>query len=92
LQRRCFLASYAREVLDAAGYASERAGADIRVASTSGSGAVTPLLRELTGQVPDPVTVRVHEPTLDDVFLGLTGDVPQARPEPATHTRGGKAA
>jgi ABC-2 type transport system ATP-binding protein len=82
----------AAKVLDQAGYAPERTGAEIRVTSTSGSGAVTPLLRELAGQVPDPVTVGVHEPTLDDVFLSLTGDVPQISPEPASRTRGGKAA
>jgi ABC-type multidrug transport system ATPase subunit len=73
----------AANVLDAAGYAPERAGREIHVRSTSGSGAVTPLLRELTGLVPDPVTVGVHEPTLDDVFLGLTGHKPQAQPDPA---------
>jgi hypothetical protein len=26
--------------------------------------------------VPDPVSVSVHEPTLDDVFLTLTGATP----------------
>ncbi|MGH3158726.1 MAG: daunorubicin/doxorubicin resistance ABC transporter ATP-binding protein DrrA, partial [Streptosporangiaceae bacterium] len=82
----------AANVLGAAGYAPERTSAEIQVRSTAGSGAVTPLLRELTGRVPDPVAVAVHEPTLDDVFLGLTGHVPQAQPDPARPSRGGKAA
>ena len=30
------------------------------------------MLRSLDGGVPDPVSVAVREPTLDDVFLSLT--------------------
>jgi hypothetical protein len=30
------------------------------------------VLRALDGRAPDPVTVAVREPTLDDVFLSLT--------------------
>ena len=59
-------------VLAAEGYRPERAGTGLRVRSDSGSGAVTAVLRALAGRVPDPVSVSVREPTLDDVFLTLT--------------------
>jgi daunorubicin resistance ABC transporter ATP-binding subunit len=58
--------------LAAEGYLPERAGTEIQVRSSSGSGAVTQVLRTLDGQAPDPVSVAVREPTLDDVFLTLT--------------------
>ncbi len=60
------------KILAAEGYLPERAGTEIQVRSGSGSGAVTQVLRALDGQAPDPVSVAVHEPTLDDVFLTLT--------------------
>jgi ABC-type multidrug transport system ATPase subunit len=60
------------EVLAAEGYLPERAATEIQIRSNSGSGAVTQVLRTLDGQAPDPVSVAVHEPTLDDVFLTLT--------------------
>src|SRR5215472_1827739 len=72
-------AQTASQVLAAEGYRPERAGTALRVRSDSGSGAVTAVLRALAGRVPDPVSVGVREPTLDDVFLTLT-------------TQGGKAA
>ncbi len=59
-------------MLAAAGYRPEHAGTEIGVRSSSGSGAVTQVLRTLEGQAPDPVSVAVHEPTMDDVFLTLT--------------------
>jgi ABC-2 type transport system ATP-binding protein len=58
--------------LAARGYAAERTGATLRVRSDSGSGAVTGVLRALECRAPDPVSVAVTEPTLDDVFLSLT--------------------
>jgi ABC-2 type transport system ATP-binding protein len=63
-------AAYAR--LAAAGYRPERDGADVQVRSAAGSGELTGMLRTLDGGVPDPVSVAVREPTLDDVFLSLT--------------------
>jgi ABC-2 type transport system ATP-binding protein len=60
------------KVLAAKGYRPERAGTEIGVRSSSGSGALPQVLRALDGQVPDPVSVAVHEPTMDDVFLTLT--------------------
>jgi ABC-2 type transport system ATP-binding protein len=65
-------AEIAGKILTVAGYRPERAGTEIRIRSGSGSGAITRVLRTLDGQAPDPVSVAVHEPTLDDVFLTLT--------------------
>jgi ABC-2 type transport system ATP-binding protein len=65
-------ADAAWRALAAAGYQPGRDGTEVRVRSASGSGAVTAVLRALGGRAPDPVSVGVHEPTLDDVFLTLT--------------------
>ena len=59
-------------MLAAAGYRPERDGADVQVRSAAGSGELTGTLRALDGRAPDPVSVAVREPTLDDVFLSLT--------------------
>jgi ABC-2 type transport system ATP-binding protein len=75
-------AALAAEVLAADGYLPERAGTAVSLRSAAGSGAVTQVLRALTVEAPDPVTVTVHEPTLDDVFLALTGTA-SARTEAA---------
>jgi ABC-2 type transport system ATP-binding protein len=63
----------AETVLAAAGYGPARDGAGIQVRSATGSGDLTGILRALEGRAPDPLTVAVREPTLDDVFLSLTG-------------------
>jgi len=65
-------AEAAHAVLAAAGHRPERDGASVRVRSAAGSGALTGVLRALDGRAPDPVSVAVREPTLDDVFLSLT--------------------
>jgi len=65
-------ADAARAALACAGYQTSRDGADIAVRSAAGSGALTGALRALEGRAPDPVSVAVREPTLDDVFLSLT--------------------
>jgi ABC-2 type transport system ATP-binding protein len=81
-------AAAAARILTAAGWAPERVGAGLRVRSDDGSGAIAQILRALDGRAPDPVTVAVHEPTLDDVFLAVTGHVPA----PASSIQGGRAA
>jgi hypothetical protein len=63
-------AETAGTVLAAAGYRPDRAGSQVRIRSASGSGAITGVLRALDGKAPDPESVAVHEPTLDDVFGG----------------------
>jgi ABC-type multidrug transport system ATPase subunit len=65
-------AELAWAALGADGYQPERAGTSVSVRSSAGSGAITQALRALAVEAPDPVTVAVHEPTLDDVFLTLT--------------------
>jgi len=68
----------ASRLLAAAGYRAEAERSGLRVRSDSGSGALPSLLRALD-RVPDPVSVAVREPTLDDVFLTLTGQVPASQ-------------
>ena len=43
-----------------------------RVRSAADSGELAGLMRVLDGRAPDPVSVAVRQPTLDDVFLSLT--------------------
>ena len=62
----------AHAALAAAGYRPQRDGAGLQVRSATGSGELTSVLRALDGRAPDPVSVAVREPTLDDVFLSLT--------------------
>jgi len=65
-------AQAALTALARAGYRAQCGGADIQVRSGGGSGELAGVLRALDGRAPDPVTVAVREPTLDDVFLSLT--------------------
>jgi daunorubicin resistance ABC transporter ATP-binding subunit len=65
-------AQAAHAALVSAGYRPRRDGGDIQVRSAAGSGELTGVLRALEGRAPDPVSVAVREPTLDDVFLSLT--------------------
>ncbi len=80
----------AGHVLDAAGFSPERDASAIRVSSAGGSGALVAVLRALEGVAPDPASVAVHEPTLDDVFLALTGHAATPHDQPA-ETRLGAA-
>jgi ABC-2 type transport system ATP-binding protein len=65
-------AQAARATLASAGYRPQSDGAEVQVRSTAGTGELAGVLRALDGQAPDPVSVAVREPTLDDVFLSLT--------------------
>ncbi len=65
-------ASAAPAALAAEGYPPQRDGDGVQVRSATGSGALTGVLRALDGRAPDPLSVTVREPTLDDVFLSLT--------------------
>jgi ABC-2 type transport system ATP-binding protein len=65
-------AQAAQNALSSTGYQPQRAGAGIQVRSAAGSGELTGMLRVLDGRAPDPVSVEIREPTLDDVFLSLT--------------------
>ncbi|HEY5985599.1 MAG TPA: ATP-binding cassette domain-containing protein [Streptosporangiaceae bacterium] len=71
-------AARAERQLAAGRYAPERSGAVVRLASADGSAAIVGAVRALDGAAPDPVAVEIREPTLDDVFLALTGNAAQA--------------
>ena len=69
------VAETAYSVLAAGGYRPDRDGAGVRVRSSAGSAELTGVLRALEGRAPDPVSVAVREPTLDDVFRSLTNSL-----------------
>ena len=73
----------AEHALDASGFRPERDGRSVRVSSADGSGMLAAVLRALEGVAPDPASVAVHEPTLDDVFLALTGHLTTPHDQPA---------
>ena len=52
---------------------AEREGAMVRLSSNEGPRLLVDVLRELDGAGLAPATLAVHEPSLDDVFLALTG-------------------
>jgi ABC-type multidrug transport system ATPase subunit len=83
-------AQAAEAALSARGYQPDQAGGQLRVRSGSGSGALIGVLRALDGNAPDPVSVDVHQPTLDDAFLAVTN--PGTNSHPNSGTNGGKAA
>jgi ABC-2 type transport system ATP-binding protein len=64
------------------GIAPEREGSTIRVPSGDGPRALMGVLRELDAEQLFPATLTVREPSLDDVFLRLTGH--HAEPVPET--------
>jgi AcrR family transcriptional regulator len=45
----------------------------VRLSSNEGPRLLVDVLRELDGAQLSPATLAVHEPSLDDVFLALTG-------------------
>jgi ABC-2 type transport system ATP-binding protein len=65
-------ADLASDQLSAMRYEPEKDGAVVRLASGEGSAAIVGAVRALHG-ADDPVAVEIREPTLDDVFLALTG-------------------
>jgi ABC-2 type transport system ATP-binding protein len=52
---------------------AEREGATVRLTSGDGAGALIEVLRSLDSRGLVPTTLAVREPSLDDVFLALTG-------------------
>jgi ABC-2 type transport system ATP-binding protein len=69
----------------------EREGAQVRVASDDGPRLLIEVLRSLDGADLAPSTLTVREPSLDDVFLALTGRHAEATaaPEPQAVATGG---
>jgi ABC-2 type transport system ATP-binding protein len=67
-------ASRAQDLLSSALPARpEREAATIRLASQDGARVLIEVLRRLDDQRLTPATLAVREPSLDDVFLSLTG-------------------
>ena len=61
-------------------------GSMVRLSSDSGAGVLVDALRRLDAAGVEPATLSVREPSLDDVFLTLTGRHAEAGP-----TEGGAA-
>ena len=74
-------AQRAASALSSSGTAPEVEGARIRVPSGEGPRALMEMLRTLDSQGLYPVSLTVREPSLDDVFLRLTGHHAEPVPE-----------
>ena len=60
----------------------------VRLPARDGSRTLMAVTRALDNEGVEPHDIAIHRPTLDDVFLSLTGDSPEAAPpEPATDGR-----
>ena len=67
-------AARAAELLAGTGIASpERDGRELRLSAQDGAGVLLHALRALDAGGLTPVTLALREPSLDDVFLALTG-------------------
>jgi ABC-2 type transport system ATP-binding protein len=67
-------AERARSLLSGLGAGSpEREGSTVRISSGDGPGVLMDVLRSLDGGGLGPTSLAVREPSLDDVFLALTG-------------------
>ena len=85
-------AERAHALLDGVGATVERDGATVRLSSNEGPRVLIDVLRRLDGAGISPSTLAVHQPSLDDVFLALTGrraeeTVDGAEPQPAPGRR-----
>jgi len=67
------VAEQARALLTGRHPGVEREGTMVRLSSNEGPRLLVDVLRELDGAQLAPATLAVHEPSLDDVFLALTG-------------------
>ena len=57
----------------------DRSGRHLRVPARGGAQTLVEVVRALDDAGVTPVDLALHKPTLDDVFLGLTGDRPRGR-------------
>jgi ABC-2 type transport system ATP-binding protein len=70
--------------------APERDGDTVRLSSSDGAGVLGHMLRTLEAERLSPATIAVREPSLDEVFLALTGH--PAEDDAAGATRSGEPA
>jgi ABC-type multidrug transport system ATPase subunit len=66
-------AERARELLAGRHAGLDREGTTLRLSTNDGARVLIDVLRTLDGAAMSPATLAVHEPSLDDVFLALTG-------------------
>jgi ABC-2 type transport system ATP-binding protein len=66
---------------------AERDADVIRITSDEGARVLIEVLRRLDGEGITPVTLTVRQPSLDDVFLALTGRHVEAAPSPTESAR-----
>jgi ABC-2 type transport system ATP-binding protein len=84
------IAEQARTLLAGRHPSVEREGSSVKLSSNEGPRLLIDVLRELDGARLSPASLAVHEPSLDDVFLALTGrhaEEPVAGDEPAAEGR-----
>jgi len=67
----------------------EADGSTVRITSDDGSRVVVEALRALDAEGLSPITVAVREPSLDDVFLALTGHHAESADDGNSAQRGG---
>ncbi len=67
------IAEQARVLLAGRHPSVEREGSSVKLSSNEGPRLLIDILRELDGASLSPASLAVHEPSLDDVFLALTG-------------------
>jgi ABC-2 type transport system ATP-binding protein len=79
--------SRAAELLGPAAVRADRASRTVRVATDGSAGHVRHVLDRLELAGVEVATLSLHRPTLDDVFLALTGPAAAAGREPAGATR-----
>jgi daunorubicin resistance ABC transporter ATP-binding subunit len=69
---------------------AERDGTTVRLITNAGSRVLIDVLRELDREGLEPATLAVHEPSLDDVFLALTGHRAEGEDAPAEPAMSGR--
>jgi daunorubicin resistance ABC transporter ATP-binding subunit len=83
------LAERARGLLDGGSAAVERDGPTVRLSSNEGPRVLIDVLRRLDSASMSPSTLAVHQPSLDDVFLSLTGRRAEEAPAAEEAAAGG---
>ncbi|HET9248367.1 MAG TPA: ATP-binding cassette domain-containing protein [Actinomycetota bacterium] len=83
-------AARAASLLAASHDGAEQDGSTVRLTTNDGPRVLIDVLRELDRADLSPATLAVHEPSLDDVFLALTGHRAEAEETPAEPAASGR--